>query len=456
MSAKKITSFIVLIIVILLIIFGVFYFLDKKESAPTGTDTGTDTGLPIGGSAGNDGFGNNGGFGNDNNVILSPGEVFDANGDVVKKPEARLRQITTELVAGGSIDQKTIIVEDVVVSEEEGNEDETVEIEKTEYLTYFIQKNNGHVFLDSDHEENLIKVLNKTIPQTELGIITEDFAIMQYLDSTKEVINSFAGTFRLEKLIETDDDGNEIEKEETIFDGIILPNNIKSLTLSPDKTEIAFLLRNNLTTNILVADVNNFNNISLVYSTPLLDISLEWGSDEYLYITSKADSRAKGFVKRISPSTGSEITLLSGIYGLTAKPSPDGQNILLSNSTNEDSALLLYNTIDDLYNQLGLYTLPEKCVWSMIEPSVAYCAGQSFRLGGKLPQDWYQNKVSFADILWKIDTVKKTTTELYTFPSIDNIFDMKDLQLSPDENRLFFIDKNTSTPWVLNLEGLPN
>jgi len=447
MSAKKIISFIVLIIIILLLVFGIFYFLNNKQE-PVGNND-TDNSLPIGGSSGNNGGGNSGNTGGEGNIILQPGEIFDIDGGIVNKQDARLRQISIEPISGGSISQKLTITEEVVVSEEEGVDDEIIEVEGVEYITYFVQKKNGHILKDSDLEEEQIKLLNKTIPQTEMSIVNEDFAIIQYLDSAKEVINSFAGIFKEEEIVGED----EIIETNTIFDGSVFPSNMESITFSPSTSQLAFLSSNIISTNVVVVDLeSNLEDFTVVYTTPLLDISLEWGSDDYLYLTSKADSRAKGFVKKINPRTGEDETVISGIYGLTSNVSPDGEYMIISNSLNNNSALYLYDTGTGLISNLSLYTLPEKCVWSKENTSIAYCAGQRFASEGNYPQDWYQGKVSFADILWRIDLEDLAVEEFYTFPGIEKTFDIISPQLSPDEKRLFFIDKNDSTPWVLRLD----
>ena len=453
MSSKKIIAFIVLLLIVILAVFSVFFSINKKKNNIKVIDP-TDSSFPTGGDSGNSGFPENK-RGGDTNQILNPGEILDGSGDVVKKEEAVLRQITTEPVAAAHITQQIIIVEDEILTEtEEGEvEREVIEIEENEYLTTFIQKKNGHILVDSDRREDKEKKLNQTIPQTEQGLLSNNFALLQYLDSTKEVISSFGGFFFKETIIETEEneDGETIEKEviKETFKNTPLPTNILNPSLSPDKSSLVFSTRSNSGTNIITAKTNSLEKASLVYSTPLFDISVEWGSDNELYIKSKPDSRSVGFVKRIK--NGESTTILSGISGLTFSISPSGKNSLISRSQGGSLELLIYNLESGRYYNSDIYTLPEKCVWSTQSVDVVYCGGQSTAPKGSFPQDWYQGKTNFADTLWRINTKDLTVDEVYTFLGTSESFDMTNLQLSPDETRLLFIDKNDSTPWVLNL-----
>lgn len=446
MNTKKLIALIILIIIVILAVFSVFYSINKKKDIEVVDPTETD--LPISGDTENEGFTDDF-VDNNTNQVLTPGEVVDSTGESVKKEEAVLRQITNVPTAASHISQITITVEEEVISED--GEVSTIEVEEIEYLTTFIEKKNGHISVDSDREDIQTKKLNQTIPQTERGLLTNNFALLQYLDQTKEIIQSFGGVFIEETYAETEtnEEGEEVEVEKTrtVFENTVLPNNILSPTLSPSSESIAFLIRTSSGTNVVTSSTGNLESASVVHTTPLIDINLQWGSDDELYISSKADSRSEGFIKRLD--NGVETTILSGVTGLTANVSPEGDLALISSST---SQLSIYNIAENRAINLGIYSLPEKCTWSKINTSVVYCAGQSTRVFADFPQDWYQGKVDFADTLWRIDLEESTVNEFYTFLGTESIFDATNLQLSPDEKRLLFTDRNDMTPWVLKLD----
>jgi len=450
MSLKKLTAIIVLFIIIILAVFSFFYLGNINKEVPIDP---SDPNFPSGGESGNSGIPGNVDP-EKTNILLLPGQILDSRGEVVKKEEARLRQITKEPVAGVYIDQnKRTITEGDVIETDAGDEIEMVDVEIDEYLTYYIQKKNGHVLIDSDKENDQLKLLNNTIPQTELGVVREKFALLQYLDTTKEIIRSFGGSF-VDEIVEKtviNDDGEEVieESTETVFRSYILPNNVLFPTLSPDNKQLAFITNDGNISSIVVADILNLESGLIVYETPFLDIFPYWGNDGSLYISSKADSRSIGFLKKINLNTGGDSTIISGILGLTSLVNYDGNIIFVSNSSSETA---LYNKTTGEIRDTGIYTLADKCVWSKKETEVLYCMGQKVATGGQFPQDWYQGKVDFSDILWKIDYNTEDITEIYTFPGIERTFDGIKLKLSPDETRLLFVDKNDSTPWVLRLD----
>jgi len=461
MSIKKLISFIILILIIILLVFGIFYLLKNrtpKDGLPKEEQTNE---FPSSGSSGNNGFTQENNRG-DANIILLPGQILDGEGGVVEKRDIKLRQISTEPTAGFSIDQKEITIEretEVLSEDSEEIEYSVEEVEIQEYLTYFIQKKDGHIILDSDNESDQKKISNTTIPQTYLGYVSKDFSILQYLDGSKEVIRSFAGIFKDEKKIEKteNEEGEIIENEviEKVFEGLLLPNDLKSLVLSPDKSTLAFIIETITGSDIVTMKSDDFTDVKILYKSQLTDISIQWGNNNTIYITSKPDSRAPGFVKEVDTRTGESATILSGIFGLTTKPSYDNKYHIVTGvrSIEEGSSpLFIFNKTNNSYIDTKIYSLPEKCVWSSVNTEIVYCLGQRLAASGELPQDWYQGKTNFADLLFKINVETSEIENVSSSYAVDIIFDGIKPQLSPDEKRLIFIDKNDDTPWILTLD----
>jgi len=461
MSIKKIISFIILITIIILIVFGIFYIINNRNGGGDTPEDAPNNEFPTSGSSGNSGF-SEGDDNRESNIVLLPGDVLNESGEVVKKREIGLRQISTEPSAGLSVDQREITIEETrEILSEDSDDIEYVkeEIQIQEYLSYFIQKKDGHIILDSDNTKEQTKISNNTIPQTYLGYVSKDFSILQYLDSSKEVIQSFAGIFVDREIVEETEDENGGVIEETlierVFEGSVLPSNLKSLVLSPDNISLSFIKDTDTGSDVITMSSIDFSDVTLVHRSQLRDISVQWGNSDELYITSKPDSRSEGFIKRINTNTGLEENILSGIFGLTIKPGYSNTHIIssLQNPNEGSSPLLIFNEEDNSFTNTGIYSLPEKCVWSKENEEVVYCLGQKLKPLSNLPQDWYLGVTDFADLLFKINTDTNNITNLsYLYGDILRIFDGIKPQLSPDEKRLIFIDKNDDTPWILTLD----
>jgi hypothetical protein len=97
---------------------------------------------------------------------------------------------------------------------------------------------------------------------------------------------------------------------------------------------------------------------------------------------------------------------------------------------------------------LGLSTLPEKCVWGK-DSVTAYCGSPSAVSGGAYPDVWYQGVTHFNDGIWKVDTKGGVTTQINDGGG--NYVDVTKPILNKEENYLFFVNKNDRTPWSVKL-----
>ena len=98
-----------------------------------------------------------------------------------------------------------------------------------------------------------------------------------------------------------------------------------------------------------------------------------------------------------------------------------------------------------------MLVLLEKCVWSRKNLTIFFCAISS-SVGPNEPESWYQGITHFSDQIWRFDS-ENPFTDLLADPKDFNVsIDATNLELSPNEDYLFFINKDDLSLWALKLQ----
>lgn len=179
------------------------------------------------------------------------------------------------------------------------------------------------------------------------------------------------------------------------------------------------------------------------------DLILSWIATDKIYITQKPSglinqtSLVYDFKTRTFENflTGNGLILKwdkLGNYGLLFFTQKEGISPSLK-LINKDAVSL--GTFPDI-------TLPEKCVFSNSEP-ILYCAISSdIPLAAVWPDDYYQGAFNLSEAIYKIN--------LQTFeaePLIEqSVFEIRGIDLSPDDAHLLFYDLRSKGLYSLNVE----
>jgi len=212
---------------------------------------------------------------------------------------------------------------------------------------------------------------------------------------------------------------------------------------SPDGSQFFFLApaKQGVIGVIVNADGTKPRN---VFSSPITEWMPQWVNKTTIAMTTLASDQAPGYLYFLNPTTGVFTKILGPIQGLTTLTDPSAQNILYSQSANQSFTTHLYTVATGATADIGLATLPEKCVWQ--DTKMIYCAVPQNITPGDYPDNWYQGTVSFTDDLWSINISTKVTKDILS-PS--QLFDMIHLGTSPDGSYLYFINKTDGTLWSL-------
>ncbi len=269
--------------------------------------------------------------------------------------------------------------------------------------------------------------------------------VMRYLNDDDETIETFTGTLPKEVLGADTTEGVEVK-------GSFLPENITSLSLSPNKQKLFYLFETGEARDTAVGTILNFidGKKTQIFDSPFTEWLSVWPSDKLISLSTKPSGSILGYTYSLNTDTRSFTRTLGGINGLSTLTSPDGKSILYSDST---LALHIYNTSTRAETNLGIRTLPEKCTWNTKGLTI-YCAVPQTVASGEYPDSWYQGEASFEDQIWKVNAVTGEET-LVADPSsilLGTIIDGTKLNLDDAENYLFFVNKTDSFLWKLDLK----
>ncbi len=227
--------------------------------------------------------------------------------------------------------------------------------------------------------------------------------------------------------------------------GTFLPSNISRGTVSPDGTQLFFLVPND--TGITgIRSSSDGTHQGSIFASPLTEWMPQWFNSSTIAMTTLASQQVDGFLYFLDPTTGSFKKILGPVQGLTTLVNPTGTTVLEGQSTAKSLQLSVYSTTTGQTSNAGVATLPAKCTWE--NATVAICAVPQAIPDGQYPDDWYQGNVTFNDAFWSIDTTTGATTNLF---SPTQQFDAEDLQVSPDGNYLYFINKTDGSLWSYRL-----
>jgi len=295
----------------------------------------------------------------------------------------------------------------------------------------YVERKNGNIykmFLDTGIKS---RISNSTIPSIYEAFFdkTGDTVIYRYLSSDK-TIETYTATLGAAT-------------------GEFLPENIMDLITSYDKTKFFYLTKIN---NEAVGSIKTFGNSDkqIIFEHPFTEWLSQWNKDENIFLTTKASYNTSGSVFYLSTNKKTITKVLGGIAGLTTLVNPNSSYILYNYTTNSGPKLSIYNIKNRTTDDLGIYGLPEKCIWSDNNIDI-YCAIPNKIQGYQYPDYWYQGLVSFDDYFVKIN-ILTGGYQIIANSQDETAIDGVKLFLDDKESSLFFINKKDSTLWSLDLD----
>jgi hypothetical protein len=430
-------NFILLIIVLTIVIVAVFgYFYSYKKASPTPDGGGTNF------------FFDFNPFGDSKKPEPTP--PTDVSGYVPPTGEEgtvmKLMKVSSMPVAGFTVYMKERFKEiPAIVDPENATNTTKATTPLTEFVpsVRYVARTNGNIyqtFADKIEERKFSDTVIPKINEVYFGNKGES-VIMRYLKTDESTIATFVGILPKELLGSDTSSSNELK-------GTFLPEDVMDISISPDTLRIFYLVNGGNDTAGMVADATGAKK-SQVFDSVFTEWLSFWPNSKMITITTKPSGLVPGYVYSIDPSKKSLTKIFGGVNGLTSLTSPSGKLVLYGDN---NLSLNIYHADTREVEQLGVRTLPEKCVWGGVS-DVLYCTVPKFPDSALYPDSWYKGEVSFEDEIWKIDLNTGNTSKIVDPVGVsgEEVDGIK-LDLDDEENYLFFVNKKDSYLWKLNLK----
>ena len=296
----------------------------------------------------------------------------------------------------------------------------------------YVERTTGNVFETGVDSLATTRISNMTVPriQESLWFGKGEGVLLRYLDG--ETIKTFSAK------IATSTEGGRLQ-------GSFLPDDIAEIAVNPAGTKIFYLQEAGSGSIGTLADPDG-GRASALFSSPLREWLLSWGSENKILFTTKPSAEIRGAAYTFDINTKSFVSVLGDVAALTASISPDGKTFFYSSAGDEIGANLLSG---GKTTESVLSTFADKCVWS---GSQKLLCGTPFTL--LAPSDleaWYRGEIALSDALWTLNTTLNIAELESAFGGFGDM-DITHPLLSPFGTHFLFINKNDLTLWSVEVE----
>lgn len=296
----------------------------------------------------------------------------------------------------------------------------------------FIERRTGHVWDIGPQGENKERISNTTIPK-----IFE--AVWSQTNPSKAILKYFVGE---------DVRIVSVEFVATSTKAAVLPANILSAAYAPDKNRILYLLPSGQGARTIAADPDNTKQ-SEVFFSPFQEWEISWPEKNTISYLSRPSAVAAGFLFSYDLQKGAFNKILGDILGLEAKWSASGQKVLYSaySESAQRPQLFIYDLKTKQAQDLQTQTLAAKCVFDRTDEDKIYCGIDPALPQALWPDEWLRGVTATLDIIWEINLETGEKKIL----NADQAFNISRIDISADDQFLYFVDKNNNSLWSLRL-----
>jgi hypothetical protein len=362
-------------------------------------------------------------FGTSNTNPRATSSTPATNIGTTNRPGQVLRMLSAEpVVSGTSIDKSTTTV------------------------VRFIERATGHIYETGLNESEIRRISNTTIPKIYNALWSADASslVLQFLKEDNNTIQTFVAKLAVNQATST-------KISASVIQGVSLGENLKGVVASNDKNNVLFL----------VSDIDGVSGITSrfdgnlkkkVFGVSAKEWQISWPTADLISMTTKPNARINGFSYLVNKNTGLFNKIAENIPGLTVSINKDASYALIGKGGLSSTNISVLNLKTGAVAEIETKTLPEKCIWSVQNPSTAYCAVPNYIPTVPYPDSWYQGLVSFSDSLWKIDASKGSASLIRNFQEEDKKdLDIVGMEITKNEQYLLFLNKTDLSYWSLKI-----
>ncbi len=405
---RKTTVIIIGIVAVIIVSFLSWYFFFSKPTTPAIPTTGT--GSPFGQGGENIPIGAN----------TSTGQNTPTGLDAQGKPIAKLFRVSEQPVAGM-----------VAFNKKSG-----------ETVVRYVDRATGHIYDVSPITLEKTKITNTTFPKIQEAYFKNDGSsvLLRDLKGDSDTVENISLSLTAPKATTTDS-LYTIKATNLIGD-------IKDVSVGPTNL-LVYVLGNS---GSIVSSAFDGSKGTNLLSSGFTDWRMSWPNTNIVSLVTKASSAVSGFAYNLNPTTGRLTKIIGPLNALTFSESSDGKRVVYSYVSNGKTVFEFKNLSDGLSDQILPTTFADKCIWSKKSAGVLYCGTPSTTIGPGEPDNWYQGITHFSDQIWRFSIITYTSEILFE-PKKDSgtDIDLINPSLSPNEDYLFFMNKNDLTLWALKL-----
>ena len=299
----------------------------------------------------------------------------------------------------------------------------------------YIDRETGHVFEMNPDGTDKTRISNTTIP----GI----FEVIWSPDGTRAILKYAAG----DKL-------NILSARfiASSTQGVFLPSDLKDIVFSPRGERVAYVLPDGEEALVIAASPDNKNQRALARN-PFASWRISWPEEGNIFLWPAPSGFNDGFLYRLNLAAGTLTKLLGPRLGLDIKT--DGKNLVFAESDpgNKTLASSFLDVGSLKMAPVNLKIIPSKCAWSRLNKNTAFCAVPVPLAPAVYPDDWLEGKISFFDVLVKINSASLTAASFELDHPPAGGPDATGLFLDADEKNIFYINRRDGSLWKVEMEG---
>lgn len=317
----------------------------------------------------------------------------------------------------------------------------------TTTVSRYMLQGNGHIFdMSLDTPGAVARVVSSvTIPGVVSALWTKSGTqvLVQFIDSGN-IRTALLTTLPPSTTSATTTIGTRVQ---------FLPNNIRSMALSPDDKQVLYVFTGNTGATGYVANIDGTKSRK-VFSIPLSQITVSWPTQDSVLIQTKPASSAPGMIFSVNLKTSALLPLVSAL-GISALANNALSHMLYHfNDATGKQVAYVRNMQTGKNVQLPTYFLPEKCAWDSTTGTRLYCAIPSQPISNNYFDLWRQGLVSTGDDILRYSTGKEPQIFIAHpgYVSLGGIAaDIVQLSVSQDNHYLQYISKGDRTLWGVRL-----